>query len=68
MRLFLCSEGKICNLPAVKKIDRIGRFQEYYVMHPHIIVEMTDRPNITQNIIITMSNNEIIIEMCRKLH
>ena len=36
-------------------------------MHPHIMVEMTDRPNITQNIIITMSNNETIIEMCRKI-
>lgn len=36
-------------------------------MHPHIMVEMRDRPNITQNIIITMSNNEIIIEMCRKI-
>lgn len=35
-------------------------------MHPHIMVEMTDRPNITQNIIVTMSNNEIIIEICRK--
>ena len=33
-------------------------------MHLHIMVEMTDRPNITQNIIVTMSNNEIIIEMC----
>ena len=31
-------------------------------MHPHIMVEMADRPNITQNIIVTMSNNEIIIE------
>ena len=36
-------------------------------MHPHIMVEMTDRPNITQNIITTMSNNEIIIEMCLKI-
>lgn len=36
-------------------------------MHPHIMVEMADRPNITQNIITTMSNNEIIIEMCRKI-
>lgn len=35
-------------------------------MHPHIMVEMTDRPNITQNIIVTMSNNETIIEICRK--
>ena len=35
-------------------------------MRPHIMVEMTDRPNITQNIIVTMSNNEIIIEICRK--
>lgn len=35
-------------------------------MYPHIMVEMTDRPNITQNIIVTMSNNEIIIEICRK--
>lgn len=37
-------------------------------MRPHIMVEMTVQPNITQNIIVTMSNNEIIIEMCRKLH
>lgn len=35
-------------------------------MHPHIMVEMTDRPNNTQNIIVTMSNNEMIIEICRK--
>lgn len=35
-------------------------------MYPHIMVEMTDRPNITQNIIVTMSNNETIIEICRK--
>lgn len=35
-------------------------------MHPHIMVEMTDRPNITQNVIVTMSNNEIIIGICRK--
>lgn len=35
-------------------------------MYPHIMVEMTDRPNITQNIIVAMSNNEIIIEICRK--
>lgn len=35
-------------------------------MHPHIMIEMTDRPNITQNIIVTMSNNETIIEICRK--
>lgn len=36
-------------------------------MHPHIMVEMTDRPNITQNIIVTMSNNEIIIGTYRKI-
>ena len=35
-------------------------------MHPHIMIEMTDRLNITQNIIVTMSNNEMIIEICRK--
>jgi len=35
-------------------------------MHPHIMVEMTDWPNITQNIIATMSNNKIIIEICRE--
>lgn len=35
-------------------------------MHPHIMVEMADRPNITQNIIVTMSNNETIIEICRE--
>lgn len=35
-------------------------------MHPHIMVEMADRPNITQNIIAIMSNNEIIIEICRE--
>ena len=35
-------------------------------MHTHIMVEMTDRPNITRNIIVTMSNNEIIIEICRE--
>ena len=63
---FCVQKGKQGNLPDVKKIDRIGLFQEYYVMHPHIMVEMTDRPNITQNIIVTMSNNEIIIEICRK--
>ena len=63
---FCVQKGKQGNLPDVKKTDRIRMISGILRHAPAYNGEMTDRPNITQNIIATMSNNEIIIEICRK--